>query len=489
MLARFDRSAWLFIATLVALGGCARAGGGGSLSPDAAMGDARDRDSGVPLVGNRDSDSDGLPDAEESMLGTDPYSTDSDGDGVSDLGEVRGSHTNPLDAASTVPEEDFFLVLPHGGGAVHETFHFGTRVDAADVYFLVDTTESMQSAIDSLRDSLEDIATEVSREVRSVQIGVGRFEDFPGDGLGEDFNVVYENMVDVSPDVAASIEAIGSLRARGGGDGPEADTQALFLLASGSGGSWSMRDGSTWSIAPRVCPEVPDESAPRIGHPCFRPGALPIVVHITNSAFHNGPTMYYRYATVTPEPALFADAENALVSIGARYIGVRIDDHGDHQAQTELARATGSVDVQGNVLYYDAVGGRVGPEIVEGIQTLLSRVPQDVEAVRRNVPGNPDDFDATQFIASLVALDGWNDATRGAAPGITYDRAEDATFYALVPGTQVSFDVTFENTVRAGEDSAQIFRAQIVVVGNRVADLAIRNVYVIVPPDGYEILI
>jgi hypothetical protein len=28
-----------------------------------------------------------------------------------------------------------------------------------------------------------------------------------------------------------------------------------------------------------------------------------------------------------------------------------------------------------------------------------------------------------------------------------------------------------------------------VVVGNRVADLAIRNVYVIVPPDGYEILI
>ncbi len=46
--------------------------------------------------GAKDSDGDGLTDAEEAVIGTDPYNPDTDGDGLSDYDEVRVYKTNPL---------------------------------------------------------------------------------------------------------------------------------------------------------------------------------------------------------------------------------------------------------------------------------------------------------------------------------------------------------------------------------------------------------
>ena len=66
---------------------------------------------------------------------------------------------------------------------------------------------------------------------------------------------------------------------------------------------------------------------------------------------------------------------------------------------------------------------------------------------------------------------------------------DDVAFYDVVPGTQVDFDIRFLNDVRPPAASAQIFQARIIVVGNGVADLDARNVYIIVPPDGGVILI
>lgn len=44
----------------------------------------------------QDTDHDGLSNAQESALGTDPNNADSDADGISDTDEVRVYHTNPL---------------------------------------------------------------------------------------------------------------------------------------------------------------------------------------------------------------------------------------------------------------------------------------------------------------------------------------------------------------------------------------------------------
>ena len=63
------------------------------------------------------------------------------------------------------------------------------------------------------------------------------------------------------------------------------------------------------------------------------------------------------------------------------------------------------------------------------------------------------------------------------------------TISYLVPGTRAEFDVRFLNDVRPPAATAQIFRATIIVRGNRVARLDSRNVYIVVPPDGAIIII
>ncbi|GAA3650616.1 hypothetical protein GCM10022237_07980 [Nocardioides ginsengisoli] len=50
----------------------------------------------APVPGDRDGD--GLPDAEEAQLGTDPANPDTDGDGLTDGAEVHTHQTDPLDA-------------------------------------------------------------------------------------------------------------------------------------------------------------------------------------------------------------------------------------------------------------------------------------------------------------------------------------------------------------------------------------------------------
>ncbi len=52
--------------------------------------------------GVKDSDADGLTDAEEAKIGTDPYNPDTDGDGLSDYDEVRVYGTDPLN-----PDTDY----------------------------------------------------------------------------------------------------------------------------------------------------------------------------------------------------------------------------------------------------------------------------------------------------------------------------------------------------------------------------------------------
>ncbi len=54
------------------------------------------------LPADKDSDGDGLTDAEEAKLGTDPFNKDTDGDGLTDGDEVKVYKTNPLN-----PDTDF----------------------------------------------------------------------------------------------------------------------------------------------------------------------------------------------------------------------------------------------------------------------------------------------------------------------------------------------------------------------------------------------
>jgi len=67
---------------------------------------------------------------------------------------------------------------------------------------------------------------------------------------------------------------VNALPSNGGADGPESQVESLYQIATGEGlGSW-----------------VPAYAGPDcVGAPCFREGALPIIVMFTDAPMHNGP--------------------------------------------------------------------------------------------------------------------------------------------------------------------------------------------------------
>lgn len=434
-----------------------------------------------------DSDSDGLTDHDELCVhGSDPCRVDTNGNGVSDLIMVAAG----LDPSSgSFPANDFAVVLPFEGPRENRTLRFGTDIQLADVYFLIDTTGSMGGAITNVRSSLSSIVTRIRERIPDVQMGVGRLDDFPRSSFGSPGDVPYENVQDITPDVEVVRAGLNSLVARGGNDEPESFTEAVYQTATGAGGNWSFT-GGPFDLPPRACPTFPDEVAPRRGYPCFRPGALPIVVTVGDANWHNDHTGSYPYSGITPAPATFDQAADALRAIGGRFIGVWVPiGTNGHAAAREMALRTGSVDSSGTPLFYTAPSGSVSDNIVLGIETLVGRTPQDVNTRRENVAGNPDEFDATLFIDRIVPVEGYRDGIPGENPGVSYTSRDESTFYGVIPGTIVEFRVEFYNDVRRSAENAQVFRARIIVVGNGVADLDTRQVYIVVPGEGEVILL
>jgi hypothetical protein len=118
----------------------------------------------------------------------------------------------------------------------------------------------------------------------------------------------------------------------------------------------------------------------------------------------------------------------------------------------------------------------VSSDIVEMIGTLASFTPQDVTTTTEDDPTDLYGFDARLFIKRIVPV--------SAFPATGVESWDDTTFYQVQPGTRVTFDVTFENTVFEPRESAAVFKAVIGVVGNGVARLDSREVIIIVPPTG-----
>ncbi|MBK8171968.1 MAG: hypothetical protein IPK60_16705 [Sandaracinaceae bacterium] len=437
---------------------------------------ARNSDSdGLIDVLDQDSDNDGISDADEnSLYHTDPTKRDTDGDGVTDLGEIAAG-ADPLDSTSTIPETDFFVVLPYNGEHVPSTLSFGTNIEIADVFFLIDRTGSMGGAISNVNTSLASIATQVSALIRDVQFGVGYYQDFSGTTYGSSGDVPFQIQQTITDNLTA-VNAALSMSAAGGGDGPESSTEALYQTATGAGITWA-----SGSVPPQRCPSAPDDFAPRIGYPCFRPGSLPIVVLVTDAQFHNGTGGSQSYSGI-PTAHNFDQAVGALNEIGARVIGVNLGSAGPDQIA--MATATGTMTSSGMPLVYNGAPSTTSTQIVNGITSLVGGTPQDVTTVVRNVLGNPDDFDAAQFIKSVTPIEGHGPSGSGPMPGLTYTSKDETTFYDVIPGTGIDFGIDFWNDVRPPAATAQIFKAEIVVVGNGVATLDTHTAYIVVPPEG-----
>jgi len=470
-----------------------------------------------------DSDNDGLPDAREAEIGTDPTSVDSDGDGVTDLGEVEGSGTDPLDPDSTIPEGDFFVVLPYNGAHENRTLRFSTDISVADVFFLMDTTGSMGSELDNIQAGMESVIIPgVQDLIPDVQFGAGGFDDFPVGSHGSSRDLPYYHLLDISPyeqdlgafgaggdfgDVqqfqetgpngtADIIDAVRAYPRHSGANGCESGVEGLYQTATGEGVSWS-----GGSIPAKECVSAPDDPFPSRGYPCFRGGSLPIIVYISDAPFHNPLPEGWPLDTMEGASCDYTDVATAhtyqqaldsLLGIGARVVSLSsdmipsMDGYPSTAHMCGLATDTGSVRADGSPLCFEigSMGDMITEDVVNAITELVGGTPQDVSTRTENVPGNPDEFDATRFIKAIVPEEGYLDGV----PGAGYTSMDATTFYGVIPGTMVDFAIDFWNDVRPPAETAQIFEARIIVVGNGVADLSARNVYIVVPPEGTDVI-
>jgi hypothetical protein len=488
----------------------------------------RDSDGdGVPDFLDRDSDNDGIPDGTERAAGTDPTSIDTDGDGVSDLAELAAG-TDPTDRSSTIPDTDYFVVLPYNGPHEYRTLRFGTNIQQADIFFLMDTTGSMYEEVGNVQRGMETtIIPGVLPLIPDVQFGAGGFDDFPVGSHGSGTDRPYYHLIDIVPfdqdsgaiggsfagsDVGTFmpgapngtrdiIDAVRAYPRHSGGNGCESGVEALYQVATGAGVTW--RGGA---IPAKRCPSIPDESGPRRGYPCFRPGSLPIIVYVSDAPFHEplppgwpldtleGASCTY---TDVPTAQVYDAALAALRAIGARVVALSTDyipSNPGYPATAQmcnLARDTGAVRADGSPLCFELgpTGTMITSEVVNAIAELVGGTPQDVSTTTENVPGNPDEFDARRFIMSIRPREAYRDGRMGAIPGFTYASRDETTFYEVIPGTLVEFDIDFWNGVRPPADVAQVFQARIIVLGNGVARLDERRVFIVVPPEGGTILI
>lgn len=406
-----------------------------------------------------DDDNDGLSNDDERARGTDPSNPDTDGDGYEDGVETLAG-TDPTSSASFIPPEDFYVVLPYLDPAQHRELDFRARLGRADIFFLVDTTGSMGLAITNVRTSLATtIVPAVSEAIADVAMGVGDFRDFPIDPFGNTGDWPMQVRQTTTTDVSAVQTALNALRAGGGGDGPEASTEGLYVSVAGT------------------C------TGTGFGGACFREASHPIIVHVTDADFHNGPTTSNDYGAAVRAARTWTATLDALNANAVHVVGVAVDSApplpfpipipvASRDDLDELARRTNSRGASGALTVYTAPSGTVSTSVVDGIVDLVGAEEQDVSS--RSEDDASDSVDARRFIQAVTPLR----ATRAT-------RFDATTFYGVAGGTTVTFDVTFMNDSVPATERVQIYRAYIEVydVASATA-LDRRNVYIVIPPEG-----
>lgn len=457
-----------------------------------------------------DRDGDGLSDAEErDRYFTDPDREDSDGDGFTDLAEVATGR-DPNDPSSRIPDDAYYVVLPYLDDPVERDLVFGTTVRKADVFFMMDRTGSMTGEVSRLKSSLSSIVAQMAMSIRDIGVGFGGFAGFGGRaggpcmtfpligeicGEGDNDDTPFHLYSVITTDTARMVSDVAALEADQGGATWASSNEALYQAATG--------DGILPWIGPQTCASVPDEVGRRYGYPCFRPGALPIMVVMTDTSSKNGPhtegvsggTYDPANFTMGPPPHTYVETLSALQGIGARVIGVlsgsEVSNPTPRRQFETWALETGTVDASGRAILFEisSDGSGLDTSIVDAVRTLAEETPQDISAIVRDGEDRPPEVgpvDAGQFIKAITPYRLFDGVTHD-CPDAT--RCDDRRFFDVVPGSTVTFRIRFHNDFQEPRSHAQVFLATIIVLGNGVAELDSREVIIVVPAGSVPFLI
>ncbi len=115
-----------------------------------------------------------------------------------------------------------------------------------DLYLLQDLSGSFSDDVPNVQQAVADLIGKIKNGDFSadVHLGAGSFIDKPTGSLGSRGDYVYKNAQDVSADLDAVKAAVDAFTLGSGGDGPEAQIEALFNLAKNAA-DLGFREGAT----------------------------------------------------------------------------------------------------------------------------------------------------------------------------------------------------------------------------------------------------
>jgi hypothetical protein len=436
---------------------------------------------GKPDFIDTDSDNDGLSDEVENLgpdgtpnTGdeTDPTNSDSDGDGVIDLVEVAYG-SDPNEAADTLPDDVFYVILPFQAPD-HELrdLEFTTDISAPDVLIMVDLSGSMGGEITNLKEGINDVIIQgVKSQIPNTGFGLVTFNDWD--------DIAYLLNQPITTDATAVQNAVAAISDTGGSDEPH--DEVLYQAATGDGFSGSYCEEPIFcfdevdvDIDPKPSNCAPDANK---GGCCFRDIALPIFIMLTDEDF----TEEMDWETGSQHTQ--AEAIAAMNAIDAKFIGIDSSVSGASGSDFEnVSLGTGSVDASNQPFNFQIPedGSGLSNQIVDAVMGLTENLQMDVTTEKESV-ANALNVDTTRFIKAVTP--------KSANPADGADSFDQTHFYGVDPGTLVVFTVDFYNDVYNPQTvEVTLFQAWIHVIGEG-SQLSSREVYIIVPGKGSEIIV
>lgn len=311
------------------------------------------------------------------------------------------------------------------------------EIRRADVFFLIDNTQSMKNEIDAIRAQLRNtLAPAIYEEIPDTEFGVATFSDFPVGDYGRSDDMVEDHPFDLrlqmTEDLARVQGAVDVIRLGDGVDTPESQVEALYQVATGEG------------LEPYIQPSFGCPGG-GFGAACFRDDAQPVVLLFTDDEFHGGPVsgaQPYDPAVLGVAPHTYEATVEELTRRGIRVLGLWSGEMPSKRVDLEaVAEDTGAVDVDGRPLVFDIGrdGERLGTGVVDTLKEFADAVVYDIDAIPED-PEPGDGVDATTFVKDIrpvraepmSAIEGI-DETKGVFRGV---QAGTRVFFELLLGPQ-----------------------------------------------------
>jgi len=337
---------------------------------------------------------------------------------------------------------------------------FTARIETADVLMLVDTTSSMSTTLLTIQDSLrDDLIPSLLANVPDVRVGIASFQDYD-----RPHSRIYPFRLHqrMTTDLEDLQRAVNEFELRSGLDGPEAQVEALYQAATGAGHP---------GYVPRAhCPRD------TVGYPCFRQSGARVILLFTDAYFHAGPggAGPYQAGSITPPPATYGEAVEALNAIGAKVLGFFAGGAESAGAMEDLrgvARDTHTITSEGEPIVFDIGPGARGLRegVADSVQRLVEQVPINVDLLLEPLSA---EVDASVFVSRVQAL---------AASPADGALIEADAFRAVRPGTRLRFRLQFENDSIPRLAEPQRFYLRVVLQGDGITRLKETTVEVLVP--------